>query len=151
MAEDDFEIDIYGDESTDQQGTKPQDDGQAEQHDGADGQEAQDDTMNHEEYAEQEHYNGEEQYEGHNQDTARSKTKTPHGDAKPPQGTKRKSESVSDERPVDPGATTALLMSELNWWDTDDDIRGWTRDAGAEDELEDITFSEHKANGKSKG
>ncbi|KAL3471289.1 hypothetical protein BJX99DRAFT_263403 [Aspergillus californicus] len=55
------------------------------------------------------------------------------------------------ERPVDPDATPALLISELHWWTTDDDIRGWVRDAGCEEELKDVTFSEHKVNGKSKG
>lgn len=43
------------------------------------------------------------------------------------------------------------MISELNWWTTDDDIRGWTSQADCEDELKDITFSEHKVNGKSKG
>lgn len=65
------------------------------------------------------------------------------------QGVKRK--ETSDERPMDPGATTAVLISDLTWWVTDDDIRGWVNQAGCEDELKDITFSEHKVNGKSKG
>ena len=65
------------------------------------------------------------------------------------QGVKRK--EGSDSRPVDPGATSALLLSELQWWTTDDDIRNWIRRASCEDELKDITFSEHKVNGKSKG
>ncbi|KFY11958.1 hypothetical protein V492_04174 [Pseudogymnoascus sp. VKM F-4246] len=65
------------------------------------------------------------------------------------QGVKRK--EGSDERPIDPGATTALLISDLHWWNTDDDVRGWINQAQCEDELKDITFSEHKVNGKSKG
>ncbi|EPS36805.1 hypothetical protein H072_9572 [Dactylellina haptotyla CBS 200.50] len=56
-----------------------------------------------------------------------------------------------DNRPVDANATTALYISDLNWWTTDDDVRGWIRQADCEDELKDITFSEHKVNGKSKG
>ncbi len=67
----------------------------------------------------------------------------------PQQGVKRK--ETSDERPIDHGATNALMISELHWWTTEDDIRGWANDAGAEDELKDLTFSEHKVNGKSKG
>src|SRR6201996_7911019 len=67
----------------------------------------------------------------------------------PQQGVKRK--ETSDERPIDHGATNALMISELHWWTTEDDIRGWTNEAGAEDELRDLTFSEHKVNGKSKG
>ncbi|KAF3941343.1 hypothetical protein ABW19_dt0203804 [Dactylella cylindrospora] len=56
-----------------------------------------------------------------------------------------------DNRPVDANATTALYISDLHWWTTDDDIRGWVKQADCEDELKDITFSEHKVNGKSKG
>ena len=65
------------------------------------------------------------------------------------QGLKR--QDGSDDRYVDPGATTALFISDLHWWVTDDDIRGWANQSECEDELEDITFSEHKVNGKSKG
>lgn len=65
------------------------------------------------------------------------------------QGVKRK--EGSDERPIDPGATTAILISDLHWWNTDDDIRGWVNQAQCEDELKEVTFSEHKVNGKSKG
>jgi len=65
------------------------------------------------------------------------------------QGTKRK--ETSDDRPIDTGATNALMISDLHWWTTEDDIRGWANEAGAEDELREVTFSEHKVNGKSKG
>ena len=57
----------------------------------------------------------------------------------------------SDDRYLEPGATSALFISELHWWITDDDIRGWANQSQCEDELEDVTFSEHKVNGKSKG
>lgn len=65
------------------------------------------------------------------------------------QGLKRK--DGIDDRHVDPGATTALFVSELHWWINDDDIRGWANQSQCEDELVEITFSEHKVNGKSKG
>ena len=66
------------------------------------------------------------------------------------QGIKRK-EGQIDERDVDVGATAALYVSDLHWWITDDDIRGWANQSRCEDELEDISFNEHKVNGKSKG
>ena len=65
------------------------------------------------------------------------------------QGLKRK--EGPDDRPVEPSATTAIFLSELHWWITDDDIRGWANQSECEDELEEVTFSEHKVNGKSKG
>lgn len=65
------------------------------------------------------------------------------------QGLKRK--EGSDDQFSDPAATTALFISELHWWVTDDDIRGWANQNQCEDELEDVTFNEHKVNGKSKG
>lgn len=63
-----------------------------------------------------------------------------------PHGVKRKEPEDSD-----PDATTALVISELYWWTTDDDIRGWVNKANAESDLKEVTFSEHKVNGKSKG
>jgi len=56
-----------------------------------------------------------------------------------------------DDMFVDPGATTALFVSDLHWWVNDDDVRGWANQSQCEDELLEITFSEHKVNGKSKG
>lgn len=66
------------------------------------------------------------------------------------QGFKRE-EGSTDERFVDPNASPSLLVSELHWWVNDDDVRGWANQCRCEDELEEITFSEHKVNGKSKG
>lgn len=67
----------------------------------------------------------------------------------PQQGVKRK--ESSDDRQADPDATSALFISDLFWWTTDEDIRGWINEASCEAELKDVTFSEHKVNGKSKG
>ncbi|KAJ3947549.1 hypothetical protein N0V92_013251 [Colletotrichum tropicale] len=128
MAEEEFEIDIYGD--------APQDnhDGNAEAYDGGATNGHADDH-----HTDQKHDNHEEYHDQNEQDQQDAPA--------PQQGVKRK----GDDRPVDPGATTAIMISDLNWWNTDDDIRGWCREGHCEDELKDITFSEHKVNGKSKG
>ena len=140
MAEEDFEIDIYGDAGAEQGDSRGEDvnshayDGEGHSHDtnggGHDYDESRDEGMD----------------DGHDREQSASATVA---QSNPPQGVKRK--EGSDERPVDPGATTALLVSELSWWNTDDDVRGWASRANCEDELKDITFSEHKVNGKSKG
>ena len=67
-----------------------------------------------------------------------------------PHGVKRKS-STMDDRPVDPNSTQAVQITELHWWVTEDDLRGWCVGAGCEPEIKDLTFNEHKVNGKSKG
>ncbi|KAF2691593.1 hypothetical protein K458DRAFT_2958 [Lentithecium fluviatile CBS 122367] len=66
------------------------------------------------------------------------------------QGTKRKM-GEDDDRPMAPGATAALMINDLNWWISEEDIRGWANQGRCEDELNEVTFNEHKVNGKSKG
>ena len=83
--------------------------------------------------------------------TDNSSQNTVHLPKQAPQTQGLKRVDGADDRFVDPGATTALFLSDLHWWVTDDDIRGWANQSQCEDELEDITFSEHKVNGKSKG
>ena len=65
------------------------------------------------------------------------------------QGVKRK--EGGDDRPIDQGAAAAFVISEMPWYITEDDIRGWAKQSECEDELREITFNEHKVNGKSKG
>lgn len=66
------------------------------------------------------------------------------------QGAKRE-EGAEDTRDVDAGATAALKLVGFDWWMTEDDIRGWANQCEVENEVREITFNEHKVNGKSKG
>src|SRR5690606_3922415 len=77
-----------------------------------------------------------------------------HGDHE--KGTMHQSQSedpvgIKQEYRTDPLATTALYVADLHWWTTEDELRGWIKSAGSEDQLKEITFNEHKVNGKSKG
>ncbi|PCG89365.1 Nucleotide-binding, alpha-beta plait [Penicillium occitanis (nom. inval.)] len=140
MAEEDnFDLDIYGDGGYNgQEGPElildaPETNG----HEGGEGQYGNNDNT--------QAANGQE---GQHQIQSTA-GQAPQQQAPVQQGQKRKTSS-SEDRPTDPDATTALFISELFWWTTDDDIRGWVNEANAEDELKDVTFSEHKVNGKSK-
>ena len=59
--------------------------------------------------------------------------------------------STQDDRPIDPGASSAIIVSDLQWWTSDNEILGWAADCDCETEVRDVTFCEHKQNGKSKG
>lgn len=172
MADEEFDIDIYGDgdANTEQDISFKKDEEGDVKIDGTDatnGHPAEPNGVKHdEEEAEQDDDYvdiklGKEDHSKEDQSKATEQQKIKSTDesgadllsipkqAPQQQGVKRK--EGSDDRPIDPGATTALLISELRWWHTDDDIRGWVNQARVEDELKDITFSEHKVNGKSKG
>jgi hypothetical protein len=165
MADDEFDIDIYGDSNGDQEQGGPfkkdeEGDVKIEGVESANGYSAaangtETNGTKHEEEdyvdikVEKEHdkMNGQQQIKS--TDESGQDSWTIPKQAPQQQGVKRK--EGSDDRPIDVGATTALLISELHWWNTDDDIRGWANQAMVEDELMEITFSEHKVNGKSKG
>ena len=158
MAEDDnFDIDIYGDdsyqESAAQQDTTVTDSNAANSNNAPENAtaEAGDKTASHEAPAEATNGNGH-----HDQNTQQIASTggasglDVHKQAPQQQGTKRK-QGEDDDRPTDPGATSALMINDINWWISEEDIRGWANQSGCEDELVEVTFNEHKVNGKSKG
>lgn len=149
MADEDFEIDVYGD------APDANDAGDSTNADATTVDDSKPDESNNHAYENNSSItiangsNPDSIAHSHHDDQDDQSMNTYNERATPNQSLKRK--EVSDDRPIDPGATSALLCSELQWWTTDDDIRGWIRRASCEEELKDITFSEHKVNGKSKG
>ncbi|EMR67124.1 hypothetical protein MGN70_013531 [Eutypa lata] len=152
MAEEDFDIDIYGDAGP--EGDSRQEDANAnaqayESNSAITVANGSNNSTSH--TNNQSSFDADVQDDNQNQNqtaaSARDSSSTPAQSHQ--QGVKRK--EGPDDRPIDPGATNCILLSELSWWTTDDDIRSFVRQASCEDELKDITFSEHKVNGKSKG
>lgn len=151
MADEDFEIDIYGsaeneghnDGSNQGNNIQTYDNNTAITVANGSNNSTHNQSTRHDDYGTDDQ-NGHSMGTSHNaEDRSRSVSQQPQ------QGVKRK--EGSDERPIDHGATSCLMISDLNWWNTDDDIRKWVVAADCEQELKDITFSEHKVNGKSKG
>jgi len=68
----------------------------------------------------------------------------------PQQGTKREPDDSANQ-PINPNATAALKLGDLQWFVTEDDVRGWINQCEHEDELKELTWNESKLNGKSKG
>lgn len=140
MAEPDFDIDFYGDADGDAN-EQPQHEERRQS-----GDHMRDDYDYHDQDERQRdnEHEDDRRYDGNRNDHAEGSSHQ--------HGVKRKSEEQeADDRPIDNGATAAIMISELSWWTTDDDIRGWLRRAGCEKEIKELTFSEHKVNGKSKG
>ena len=159
VEEDNFDIDIYGDGGEDDQNEELEDGLKAEEPSDQTVQ-SMEPTSNAADHssADDQPADSDVKIEHEGNDVAQKIASTDQSGLDPvqlpkqapqTQGLKRK--DGIDDRYVDPGATTALFVSELHWWVNDDDIRGWANQSQCEDELEEITFSEHKVNGKSKG
>jgi hypothetical protein len=151
MADDDFEIDIYGSADNEAHNDASNQEGNAQAYDNNTAITVANGSNNstHTQPSRHDDYGAEDQ-NGHGMETNHNnKDRSRSVSQQPQQGVKRK--EGSDDRPIDPGATSCLMISDLSWWNTDDDIRKYIVQAGCEDELKDITFSEHKVNGKSKG
>lgn len=157
MAEDDnFDIDIYGDDAP-QDSFNNNSEVKTEAHSGSlpDASHADDNAHPNGAMKQETKPDDATQSNGDERQQISSTGGSSHNQLQPPkqapvqQGVKRK--EGADDRPVDGNATTALLISDLHWWTNEDDIRGWTNQSGCEDELVDVTFNEHKVNGKSKG
>jgi hypothetical protein len=155
MADDDnFDIDIYGDDSYQDSGAQdtavPDAAANADNGESAAAPKAEDSTAGRQS-------SSATPANGAQQDNAVQQISSTggsghdvHRQAPQQQGTKRK-QGEDDDRPTDPGATAALMINDLNWWISEEDIRGWANQSGCEDELNEVTFNEHKVNGKSKG
>jgi hypothetical protein len=146
MAEDDtFDIDIYGDDAQDQAQQNNQD---------GDDLIFDDDELDNPQPV---------------TDKPSNANSTPQQPPTAPQGTKRKAQEYEEEpgqaqqismpsqpnslpnSATEPGAMPALRLAELHWWTTEEDVRAFCARAGVEGELREITFGEHKINGKSRG
>ncbi|CAO3689428.1 unnamed protein product [Umbelopsis ramanniana] len=68
-----------------------------------------------------------------------------------PASKREQSTSMSQLRGRESHPTSALYVGELDWWVTDDDLKEPIMNVGIGAELKDITFYEHKVNGKSRG
>lgn len=78
-------------------------------------------------------------------------TTTPATQPPPPNNLKRKAPSPSPSPSLDPSAQPALKLAELPWHTTEETLRHLCALSNAESALTDLTFGEHKINGKSKG
>jgi hypothetical protein len=68
-----------------------------------------------------------------------------------PSGPSNSTPRPASTAPVDPNATSALKLLDMQWWITEEHIREFCRRAKVEHEVRDLAFGEHKINGKSRG
>jgi len=152
MDDDNFDIDIYGDDTVDDQQsfTTALEAPHIKNEDSQPAINNTDQTSPAEEDVKKEVSNQNDN--GEQQQIATTVT-SPYTTSAPKQAPVKQGDgrAESDDRVIDSGASTAIVISDLHWYQNDEDIRGWANQAGCEDELKDIAFNEHKVNGKSKG
>lgn len=153
--DDTFDIDIYGDESETQQNQElkreenPEDrlfdDDETYGYEGGDNQQTSND---HDAQQQQTSTPGlpnrnkrkADEYEEDNQPPAEA-----------PAGPASSTPSTHPALPTEPNATPAIQIRDLHWWTTEEDVRHFCAAANVEADLKEITFGEHKINGKSRG
>src|SRR4051794_3108731 len=130
MADDEFDIDIYGDASADQETSFKKDDDVD-----VNLENPENPTQDSNGTKDESHVDDIKSYEDTNMNTEDPDSANGHPNISEPvavdgaadalpqlpvkQGVKRK--EGSDDRPIDLGATNALFISDLHWWNTDDD------------------------------
>ena len=156
-AEDDtFDIDIYGEETVEAQ-TAPEPVATATGENGTQGNQVSTDVAPKPVIPDEDEIDFSEDVPTEAAPAPEKTEDAPHGvKRKAPEDELEGEKEVSasqptDQRPVDGNATLALKVSDLHWWTTEEDIRGYCVAADAEAELVIICFGEHKINGKSRG
>ena len=160
--DDNFDIDIYGDEEETQQQNQQQQGGDDFDYTYDEAQEQANSTEQNGKPSGNHTSNS-----GEDANTPQGPTQlNPRASIQPQQSLKRKAEdepedqsnhrpsqtpTAPDGRPLDPGALPSLKLSELHWWTTEEHIRAFCAAANTEHELRELAFGEHKINGKSRG
>lgn len=131
MADDDIDIDIYGD---DRPATAVDENFELDLDEPQDGPPVDEVLPN----APSEHHN-----------SSQSQTPTPNVSTVRTPAHHGHQDQITAQNRL-PGAT-ALRMNELYWWVNEDTVRSWINASQLETEVVEIAFAEHRENGKSKG